>query len=213
MDPGSSPQTLRRKMPSYGGIIVALSLSEATMRYTIIGSFVIGGLLCGGAPAMAQRRVPFTGGTAVGFEGGAFVPSDDEFASSPTVGAFVEYYATPRVSIRGDVGFASPGHVHESSDTLRQIPVRVGLDYNWERGRWHPFVGGGGAAGFVQFKGNGRSVGAAETKEGVNGGGGVEYFLNRKAALKGEVRYHSVGRANAGDPSGLAIAGGLKTYF
>ena len=58
------------------------------------------------------------------------------------------------------------------------------------------------------------AVWESETKAGFNLGGGMEYFLNRRPALKGEGRYHIIGNARGGqDPSGLALTGGVKAYF
>ena len=49
---------------------------------------------------------------------------------------------------------------------------------------------------------------------GFNVGGGAEYFTGRTVSLKGEARYHIIGRAAGGqDPSGLVFTGGLKKYW
>src|SRR5262249_16528662 len=130
------------------------------------------------------------------------------------VNALLEYYVTPRVSLRTVFGLTDPGFRTESSDSLRQIPLRADVNYNWEQGKWHPFVGAGVGAYFLQLKDNGRAFGQSETKAGVNLGGGVEYFTSRTVALKGEARYHIIDRARTGqDPSGLVLTGGLKKYF
>jgi opacity protein-like surface antigen len=83
----------------------------------------------------------------------------------------------------------------------------------WEGGRWHPFVGTGVGAYFLQFRSNGSTIGETETGFGLNTGGGLEYFFNRSVALKGEGRYHAVTNARGLDPSGIALTAGLKTYF
>jgi hypothetical protein len=84
----------------------------------------------------------------------------------------------------------------------------------WERIAWHPFVGVGVGPYFLQSKDNGRAFGDSETKVGINLGGGVEYFLGPRLALKGEGRYHAIADARAGqDPSGLTMTVGLKRYF
>jgi hypothetical protein len=38
----------------------------------------------------------------------------------------------------------------------------------------------------MQFRFNDDAIGETETKFGLNTGGGIEYFLNRAVALKGE---------------------------
>lgn len=70
------------------------------------------------------------------------MPSDDQLDHALIVNALLEYYLTPRVSLRTNFGLTDPGFAHESSDSLRQIPLRLDVNYNWERGKWHPFVGG-----------------------------------------------------------------------
>ena len=52
-----------------------------------------------------------------------------------------------------------------------------------------------------------------DTRVGFNVGGGVEYFLNRTVAVKGEGRYHAIEDARGEEPSGTALTIGLKTYF
>jgi hypothetical protein len=181
-------------------------IKRVTFTALFLGLFVA-------SPALvaAQERVPHEGSSAVGIDVGAFIPSDDLLDSSMLIGVLYEYYVTPRISIRTDFGWSNPGGAVES---LRQIPLRADVNYNWERGKWHPFVGGGLGAYFLQHKLNDESFGDSETKAGVNLGGGIEYFVNQRAALKFEGRYHAVGNTQFGyDPSGFALTVGLKRYF
>jgi opacity protein-like surface antigen len=164
--------------------------------------------------AAAQERAPHTGSTAVGFDVGAFVPTDNQLDNALILNALLEYYVTPRVSLRTEFGLTDPGFQRESTDSLRQIPLRLDVNYNWEGGKWHPFVGAGAGAYFLQFKDNDQPLGESETKLGFNLGGGVEYFTGRTVSLKGEARYHVIGNTRSGqDPSGLVLTGGLKKYW
>jgi hypothetical protein len=183
------------------------------MRRRLIGSFVF--VLCVSVPALttAQERVPHEGSTAVGVDVGAFVPNSDGLDSALLVNLLYEYYLTPRVSLRPVFGWANTGLQNEVFDSLRQVPLRLDVNYNWERGRWHPFVGTGVGAYFIQVRRDGESFSDTETKLGVNVGGGVEYFINRRVTLKGEGRYHAIQNAFGREPSGLALTAGLKTYF
>jgi opacity protein-like surface antigen len=177
-------------------------------RQFTLGALVVG--LCAASPALvaAQERVPHEGSSAVGIDIGAFMPSADQLDGSFMFGVLYEYYLTPRVSVRTDFGWANPGS--NGTDSLRQIPLRADVNYNWERGEWHPFVGAGIGAYFLEQK----PFGDSETKAGVNFGGGIEYFFNPRAAVKAEGRYHAVGNTQFGlDPSGLALTIGLKQYF
>ena len=180
----------------------------------VLGIVVVASSMSAPGMATAQERAPHTGSTAVGLDAGAFIPRDGQFDVAPIVNVLLEYYVTPRVSLRTDFGLTDPGFSRESTDSLRQIPLRLDVNYNWEGGKWHPFVGAGAGAYFLQFKDNGESLGESETKPGFNLGGGVEYFTGRTVSLKGEARYHVIGKTRGGqDPSGMVFTGGIKKYW
>jgi len=178
------------------------------------GVLVFGSCIILSASAWAQERAPHAGSTAVGVDAGVFVPKDDQLDRAPIVSALLEYYLTPRVSLRTMFGLTDPGFARESTDSLRQIPLRLDVNYNWERRKWHPFVGAGAGAYFLRFQDNGQAIGDTETKLGFNVGGGLEYFTGRTVSLKGEARYHVIDDLRAGpDPSGFVVTGGLKKYW
>jgi len=185
------------------------------MRKLLISSLIFSlSALWPCAVSAQEERVPHAGSKAAGFEVGTFILNDDQFQSSLLVNGLFEYYLTPRVSLRTELGWADPGHKREAVDSLRQVPLRLDVNYNWEGGRWHPFVGTGIGAYFLQSKDNGQPFGRSQTKAGVNFGGGLEYFINRTVTFKGEGRYHNIATPLGGpDPSGWAITGGMKTYF
>jgi hypothetical protein len=184
------------------------------MSRRVLGILMLGSCIAWSGVAVAQERAPHTGSTAVGIDVGTFIPTEDQLDNALIVNALLEYYLTPRVSLRTDFGLTDPGFARESSDSLRQIPLRVDVNYNWEGGRWHPFVGAGVGAYFLTFKDNGRTFGDTETKPGFNLGGGVEYFTGRTVSLKGEARYHMIRNLRGGqDPSGMVFTGGLKKYW
>jgi opacity protein-like surface antigen len=180
----------------------------------VLGALMLGSFMIWPGVAAAQERAPHAGSTAVGVDVGAFVPADNQLDNALVVSALLEYYLTPRVSLRTDFGLTDPGFTRESTDSLQQIPLRLDVNYNWEGGKWHPFVGAGVGAYFLQFKDNGHALGESETKPGFNVGGGIEYFTGRTVSLKGEARYHVIGNMRDGrDPSGLVFTGGLKKYW
>jgi len=74
-------------------------------------------------------------------------------------------------------------------------------------------VGAGLGSYFLQQKGNGRNIGDSQTKLGGTIFGGVEYFTSRTFSVRAEARYHIVALAAGDDPSGLALSGGVRTYF
>jgi opacity protein-like surface antigen len=178
------------------------------------GVFMLASCIMLSGVATAQERAPHAGSVAAGIDAGVFIPKEDALETAPIVSVLLEYYVTPRVSLRTDFGLTDPGFSFESSDSLRQIPLRLDVNYNWERGKWHPFVGAGAGAYFLRFKDNGQAFGDTETKLGFNVGGGIEYFTGRTVSLKGEARYHMIDDMRSGtDPSGLVFTGGLKKYW
>jgi hypothetical protein len=179
----------------------------------VLGVLILGSCMWPAAVS-AQERVPNAGSTAVGIDVGGFLPRESGLDNALIVSGLLEYYLTPRVSLRTDFGLTNPGFSRESTDSLRQIPLRMDVNYNWEGGKWHPFVGAGVGAYFLQFKDNGHALGQSETKPGFNIGGGAEYFTGRTVSIKGEARYHAIGHTRAGqDPSGLVLTAGLKKYW
>jgi opacity protein-like surface antigen len=178
-----------------------------------IGLLIVGALTAGPGSAAAQERVPATGTVAAGIDVGAFIPNSDGLSNSLLLNFLYEYYVTPRVSVRADFGWANPSFEAGGLDSLRQLPLRFNVNYNWEGGRWHPFVGTGVGLYFMQFRVDDESIGDTETKFGLNTGGGIEYFVNRSVAVKGEGRYHAIANARGVEPSGITLTAGLKTYF
>jgi len=183
------------------------------MKRLISGLVTLGLLVGVHARAAAQERTPAAGSAAIGIDVGAFVPPAAELNNSLLLNVLYEYYVTPRVSLRTDVGWASPSFNSGGVSSLRTVPVRLDLNYNWEGRRWHPFVGTGAGVYFMQFRSNQQVFGDTEHKLGFNLGGGLEYFVHRQVSLKGEGRYHFIEDTRGHDPSGLAITAGLKTYF
>jgi opacity protein-like surface antigen len=184
------------------------------MKHVMSGALALAVITSAPVVALAQERLPNTGTTAVGIDFGYLVPSDDQLDTTMNVGAMFEYYLTPRVSLRTGFGISDSELAANEVNSLRQVPLGMDINYNWEGGRWHPFVGTGVGAYFLQQKSDGRPFGDQETKFGFNLGGGAEYFIGRRLALKGEGRYHFIEDAASGfDPSGLTLSVGLKRYF
>jgi hypothetical protein len=162
--------------------------------------------------ALAQR-VPAEGTLAAGGEAGVVAPADDALELSPIVGGFFEYYFTPRLSIRPGVYFLDPKLDPDEDDSLRHVRFGADVIYNWERGRWHPFLGGGISASSLRLKDNGIGFGSTERQLGVSGLGGVEYFFRRRTSFKFEGRALFVDDVFGLDPGGVSGTAGVKWYF
>ena len=115
---------------------------------------------------------------AAGAEAGFFAPAEDHLGLTPIVGGFFEYYFTPRMSIRPGISFLDAGFdIGDPKDGVRQVRLGADLIYNWERGEWHPFAGGGLSVHSLRLKDNGHAFGDSEQQLGVSGLGGVEDLL------------------------------------
>jgi hypothetical protein len=164
-------------------------------------------------PVIAGAQTPNTGMLAAGADVGVVFP-DDAFENAPTLQGFGEYYLTPRVGVRGLLGWTSPGVRGRTEDHFRQVKLLFNMAYNWEGGVLHPFVTAGAGAYFVRIKRESLPDPDGETRGGINFGGGVEYFLSRVTTVKGEVRWDVVSHPTGlPDATGLTLTIGLKRYF
>lgn len=168
--------------------------------------------------ARAQRPVPDTGMVAIGGSIGASVPTDPSFQNGLELAGTIEEYLTPRVSVRGQVGYASWDITGRGfTGTVHPLLFDGNLVYNWEGGIWHPYVTAG--IGAYHFGSDiNPSLSGGDTKVGVDLGGGIEYFFTRHATITGELLYHKVGAFMSpvtvfNDGSFWSFALGAKKYF
>jgi len=158
-------------------------------------------------------QTPDTGSRAAGADVGVLFP-DERFEPTLTLDGFGEYYLTPRVSVRGLLGWASPGFDGRTEDHFRQVKLLFNAAYNWEYGVWHPYVTAGAGAYFVRQILDGRNDPDRETRGGINFGGGVEYFTNDVLSIKGELRWDVVSHPpGLPDATGVTLTVGVKRYF
>jgi hypothetical protein len=150
---------------------------------------------------------------ALGGEVGFWLPTEDLLEAGPTIAGLFEYYLTPRVGLRTTLGWAQNDFEFEEDDGLRTNRLTFSLLYNWEHGKWHPFVGAGAGAYFLQRRDNGSDIGDSETEPGFHVGGGIDYFTARTVSIKGEGLYHIVSDDPGLETSGLTLTIGLKKYF
>lgn len=167
-------------------------------------------LLLAGA---AAAQTPDTGLIGAGGNIGIFFP-DEAQEKTITLDGTAEYYVTPRISVRGLFGWASPGLENRTEDHVRQVRLLFNGVYNWEYGEWHPYVTAGAGAYFVRLLLDGRDDPDSETRGGINLGGGAEYFTSDRASVKGELRFDIVSHPpGLPDASGVTLTIGIKRYF
>lgn len=164
------------------------------------------------APA-AAAQTPDTGLIGAGVNIGVFFP-DEAQEKTFTIDGTADYYVTPRISVRGLFGWASPGFENRTEDHFRQVRLLFNAVYNWEFVEWHPYVTAGAGAYFVRQTLDGRNDPDSETRGGINLGGGAEYFTSDRTSVKGEIRFDIVSHPpGLPDASGFTITIGIKQYF
>jgi hypothetical protein len=172
-------------------------------------------LLAPAAPASAQAgaATPDKGVIGYGIDAGVLFP-DDTFENTLAIEGHGEYYLAPGLALRGILGFANPGVNQRTEDRLRQVKLSGDVVYNWRYKQWRPFVSGGIGAYFVRLLLDGRSDPEGEVRGGLNFGGGTEFVLDERSALKSEVRWDIVSQPpGLSDATGAALLFGYKRYF
>jgi hypothetical protein len=168
-------------------------------------------------PARRVSRTPAEGSRAWGANFGVAAPTDGLLNNGLTPNVNFEYYVTPRWSIRGLGGAAWTDYSAPRFGTnVRPSFVDVNGVYNWEGGAVHPFVTAG--LGVYHYHVSQPPFSGGNTEPGVNAGGGVEFFLNPRDALKGEILYHGVAGQASGpfatvETSFWSATVGFKRYF
>ena len=143
--------------------------------------------------AATPSTAPVEGDMAVSFNAGFVKAFDDDFdGTEPVFTGTFEYYTDPRISWRGLLGVTSidadiPG-VNASVDITF---INANVLYNWEGGWIHPYVTGG--VGLYQKNASSNLPSEFdETVFGANGGGGIDWFLGSRWALKFEGTFHTM---------------------
>ena len=158
-------------------------------------------------------QAPDTALIAVGGNFGVFFP-DEAQEKTVTLDGHAEYYVTPRISVRGLFGWASPGFENRTEDHFRQVRLLFNGVYNFDRAPWYPYVTAGAGAYFVREVLDGLDDPDSETRGGINLGGGVEYFTGELTSVKGEFRFDIVSHPpGLPDASGFTVTIGIKRYF
>jgi opacity protein-like surface antigen len=194
------------------------SQSAEARNFTIrtAGALAFGALLwmTSSTDSFAAQRVstaPKEGDMAVSANLGFSTTFEDDFEGvEPLLTGTFEYYTTPRVSWRGLLGSTSFDADDPSDAEVEITFFNANVSYNWEQGKVHPYVTGG--LGFYTKDASGPLPPDADDDEfGLNFGGGVDWFLGARWALKFEGTFHVLG----GEEPDTFILGtvGVKWWF
>ena len=142
--------------------------------------------------ASTPSTAPVKGDMAMSGNVGFARAFDNDFKDfEPILTGTFEYYSTPRVSWRGLLGVTSFDADLPGSASVDIVFVNANIVYNWEHGRIHPYVTGG----IGVYQKNGSSDLPSEFDEtvfGLNGGGGIDWFLGSRWGLKFEGILHGL---------------------
>ncbi len=182
---------LKRRGPGAGVSSLGILFAHMhIMRTTHVFLVIAFAASAAGSPALAQRA-PASGMWAIGGSIGATVPADSGLSNGLEVAGNIENYVTPRVSIRGQLGISSWDVVGRGfTGSVKPLRLDGNIVYNWEHVAWHPYVTGG--VGMYRYDASLSGASGADTHAGVDVGGGIEYFVRRRAAFTAEALYHRV---------------------
>ena len=153
-------------------------------------------------PADSDMAVSVNLGLADAFD------SDLEDLERVLTGTF-EFYTAPRISWRGLVGVTSfEADVPGRPDVDVKF-VNANVVYNWEKGKFHPFVTGG--VGHYDRDASFSFPGRSGSDFGVNAGGGVDWYFGPRWGLKFEGALHEL--SGDGPDSFFLATAGVKFWF
>ena len=156
-------------------------------------------------------QAPKAGDMAVSGNLGFASAFDSNFEGiEPVFTGTFEYYSTPRVSWRGLLGFTSFEADSPSDAEVDFTFLNGNVSYNWEGGSLHPFVTGGIGL-YSKDASSSLPPDTDGTEFGLNAGGGLDWFLGERWALKFEGTFHGL----AGDEPDSFFLGtvGFKWWF
>jgi len=163
------------------------------------------------ALAATRSTAPNEGDMAASFNVGFARAFDNHFEEiDPVFTGTFEYYTSPRVSWRGLLGVTSFDADRPRNANIDVTFLTANVLYNWEGGQVHPYVTGG-----IGLYGKDASSALPsdfdETVFGLNGGGGIDWFLGERWALEFEGTVHSL----TGEDPDTALLGtvGIKFWF
>ena len=161
--------------------------------------------------AATPSTAPKKGDMAASFNVGAAMPFEDDFDDlEPVFTGSFEYYTTPRVSWRGLLGVTSFNADSPGNSSVDTTLVTANILYNWEGGHVHPYVTGGIGA-YDKNASSDLPSKFDETVVGLNGGGGIDWYLGSRWALEFEGTLHGLAGE---DPNTILLAtGGVKFWF
>jgi len=165
------------------------------------------------AVSAGQNREPQAGSAAFGVDAAFYVP-DEDFHTGFSPAAYMEFYVTPRLSVRALGGWSRNEFVTMNDRFLEQFRMAFNVTYNWEAEYWHPFVTAGVGGHRVRTWQDDVTQTPWQTRVGLNIGGGIEYFVRPKVTFKFEATYYYCDHPPLEHESfGLALSAGIKKYF
>lgn len=180
------------------------------------GASLFGVLLVMSCPTSAlaahkPSQAPKAGDMAVSANLGFSHAFDDNFEGiEPLLTGTFEYYTTPRVSWRALLGFTSFDADDPSDAEVEHTFINGNVLYNWEGGYVHPYITGG-VGFYMKDASNSLPPDAEDDELGLNFGGGVDWFVGERWAIKFEGTIHILAGEEPNDF--LLASAGVKWWF
>lgn len=172
-----------------------LSISAALLAATSL-------VLAPGADAV----IPEKGSVAVFAAAGPSLPFEGDYDLGFHLEAGGEYYLSNVFALRGTFAFSRSGAEGGSHVTIGGLEASA--VYATRRGDLAPFVLAGFGVHSVDPPASGRSQ-----RLGAHVGAGVEYYLDRRTALTGQLTGRFVGSAGGRTSSFATLTAGIKYHF
>ena len=174
------------------------------MNRRIPGALLAAALLAAAPQALAV--VPEKGSIAIFAGIGPALPFEGDYELGFHLEAGGEYYLSNVLALRGTLGLAREGADGGSNVTTGSFELSAA--YYARRGKWSPYVLGGFGVHTVDPPGRGPTQ-----RLGAHFGGGVEYYLDRRTALTGQLTGRFIGGTGDRTSSFAALTAGIKYHF
>jgi predicted porin len=177
-------------------------LSRLPMRFVLAAALSL-------APSLvAHAATPEKDHAAIGGDFGLFAPFESADKLGFQLQGNVDYYLERRYGVRATIGYAQSGSDYpDNPKSSRAYFLASGL-YNWEMGAFHPFAVAGLGIYHVS-----PAVGGSSVRVGVHAGAGVDYYLDRRTAVTGQVLFHFLSSVADQKSSFAGVSLGLRYFF
>jgi len=160
------------------------------------------------SPRLSFAATPEKDHVAGGLDFGLFDPFESTAKLGFQIQGSADYYLDRRYGVRATFGYARSGSDYAGDPSSSRAYLLVSGLYDWELGALHPF----GVAGFGVYHVS-PAVGGSSVRVGVHAGAGVDYYLDRRTAVTGQVLFHFLSSVADQKSSFAGLSVGIRYFF